>query len=691
MSKSVLVPGDRGDSAAARSAAELITAVRLPDVESFPSNFPGFAELPAFAPFEDPSDLSAEPRLTKVDVARSVMDDCAAALAGIQILEARVAGCKAALVERFVSAARAEEQALCLDRWQSTVSEMSARAEIAAALTITEGSVGALIEHSLTVVRDLPGTWDQVRQGCLPWGHAVVIAEETITLGAAGIPADAIEAYERALLGKAPGCTLPSFKGKARRLLEKSHPESIATRTKAAYERRRVEIQRVHDGMSWLNLHLPAPTVEGIWDQCTFIARNAQGPGESRTLTQLRADVEAALLLGQSLAVNGINDNRPLPALTDATVPEASATTGAEVAIVVPPAGAFGFPGFDPTGVVHPPAVPEDYARLCAMTGAGPEPDPCDPGSLPGRFYTLDDRQIPAFPTPNYNEPRYAPPDLWNPESVGGAGPSSTGSWTSGSGDGAARSAVPWLGMPPMPQVMPVLLIPALSLVGASCDPAILEGYGPISIEVAKRLLADASCFYRAFTDPMTGEALALNPETRRVDRKMRIMLRAANEFCTFPGCSAKAAHSEVDHIKPWSAGGTSVLENLEPLDKRHHLVKHFKDDRTRQGRIREDQSAERAALKLRGWTPTMTESGRPGWTSPTGRYYPPQPAETAPPSYPKWIAKTIAGRLEPAGLAESSGPGAQASPAGSGNLRPRTGPIDVSPAEALMIHYLAG
>jgi hypothetical protein len=424
-------PGNRGVPAAAPGAAELISAIRLPGIERFCFDGPGFAGLPGYAPFEDPSDMSAVPRLTKVDVVRAVMDECAAALAAVQVLEAQVAGCKAALVEKFHAAARVEDAVLGLDRWQSTVSVMSARAEIAAVLTIGEGAAGVLIEHSLALVRDLPVTWGRLRDGDLSWGHAVVVAEETGTLRGSGIPAESIQAYEVALLGKAQGCTVPSFRDKARRLREKSHPESITTRTRAAYGRRRMEVQRVQDGMSWLNVHLPAPTVEGIWDQCTFLARNAQGPGEPRTLTQLRADIAATLLLGQSLSANGINDHRTPPApapapapvivstprtdspttqvagtvpgreprtatgsepgadmdsetslaakqvagtamgpkpgtITDPVTGPSSGTAGASSesgGVHVPAAGVVGFPGFDPTGTVDVPVVPEDYAR----------------------------------------------------------------------------------------------------------------------------------------------------------------------------------------------------------------------------------------------------------------------------------------------------------------------------------------
>ncbi|MCB5275738.1 hypothetical protein BJG92_03289 [Arthrobacter sp. SO5] len=49
--------------------------------------------------------------------------------------------------------------------------------------------------------------------------------------------------------------------------------------------------------MAWLNAYLPADTAAGIWERTTAAARALQGPDEARTLTQLRADIAATLLL----------------------------------------------------------------------------------------------------------------------------------------------------------------------------------------------------------------------------------------------------------------------------------------------------------------------------------------------------------------------------------------------------------
>jgi hypothetical protein len=83
------------------------------------------------------------------------------------------------------------------------------------------------------------------------------------------------------------------------------------------------------------------------------------------------------------------------------------------------------------------------------------------------------------------------------------------------------------------------------------------------------------------------------------------------------PGCRRKAHRCQLDHRTPWPEGATSA-ENLEPLCKRHHDLKHHA-----------------------GWTLTRTPDGHYHWTSATRhhyRYRPPElpvpapPAETAGP-----------------------------------------------------------
>ena len=87
------------------------------------------------------------------------------------------------------------------------------------------------------------------------------------------------------------------FRAKARTWRERHHPESIETRHTVSVADRRVEFVPDRDGMAWLSARLPAETAAGIWERTTAAARALQGPAETRTLAQLRADITATWLL----------------------------------------------------------------------------------------------------------------------------------------------------------------------------------------------------------------------------------------------------------------------------------------------------------------------------------------------------------------------------------------------------------
>src|SRR5690606_24255603 len=129
-----------------------------------------------------------------------------------------------------------------------------------------------------------------------------------------------------------------------------------STRTKAAHAQRAMTLGPGKDGMSWLTLHLPSVAAEGIWVKCTRTARAIKnqprngnrneghsrqdrqdgqskqggqgGSGENRTLTQLRVDVAASLLLGQQ-PLPGFSTDSPSPNLPASSTPAPSPSSGA--------------------------------------------------------------------------------------------------------------------------------------------------------------------------------------------------------------------------------------------------------------------------------------------------------------------------------------------------------------------------
>jgi len=76
------------------------------------------------------------------------------------------------------------------------------------------------------------------------------------------------------------------------------------------------------------------------------------------------------------------------------------------------------------------------------------------------------------------------------------------------------------------------------------------------------------------------------------------------------PGCSIPAERCEIDHTVAWVHGGTTSLENLAPLCKGHHTVKHH-------GRWKVEQVA--------------GSGGALAWTSPAGRRYRVEPERRLP------------------------------------------------------------
>lgn len=87
------------------------------------------------------------------------------------------------------------------------------------------------------------------------------------------------------------------FRAKARSWRERHHPVSIEARHRKGVEERRLEYVPDRDGMAWLSAYVTADVAAAVWSRATEAARAMQGPAESRTLTQLRADAAADWLL----------------------------------------------------------------------------------------------------------------------------------------------------------------------------------------------------------------------------------------------------------------------------------------------------------------------------------------------------------------------------------------------------------
>ncbi|MEO6944633.1 MAG: DUF222 domain-containing protein [Lacisediminihabitans sp.] len=154
--------------------------------------------------------------------------------------------------------------------------------------------------------------------------------------------------------------------------------------------------------------------------------------------------------------------------------------------------------------------------------------------------------------------------------------------------------------------------VPALTLLGRSDEPAVLEGYGPIDVDTARELTGRAPSFIRLLTHPETGVVLSMGRKRYRVPEDLRKWLQLRDGTCRFPGCNCSSGRCDIDHTLDWFLGGLTDYDNLADLCGSHHTVKH---------------KSGWALTQVRDGTGAST--GQLMWTSPTGRRYITEPNMT--------------------------------------------------------------
>ncbi|WP_309108560.1 DUF222 domain-containing protein [Arthrobacter sp.] len=166
----------------------------------------------------------------------------------------------------------------------------------------------------------------------------------------------------------------------------------------------------------------------------------------------------------------------------------------------------------------------------------------------------------------------------------------------------------------PSPRAQVLVTVPVLSLLGATDEPAMLDGYGPIPASMARDLVANgADSFHRVLTDPRDGAPLEIGRTSYRIPTYMRQWLRLRDAKCPFPGCHNHSLDNEADHLLAWADGGTTGITNLGQPCRKHHHLKHNT-----------------------AWTPSQaTANQTPGWTAPSGRHYPSEQQDWQPPTWP--------------------------------------------------------
>lgn len=106
------------------------------------------------------------------------------------------------------------------------------------------------------------------------------------------------------------------------------------------------------------------------------------------------------------------------------------------------------------------------------------------------------------------------------------------------------------------------------------CENGLLDGYGPIDPDTARRLAAHAPSFTRILVHPETGAVLSVGRDRYRPPKHLQDWVRITHPTCIHPGCNRSSMSCEIDHHTPWARGGTTALNNLHPRCKLHHKLK---------------------------------------------------------------------------------------------------------------------
>ncbi|KPM53783.1 hypothetical protein ACG83_21335 [Frankia sp. R43] len=142
------------------------------------------------------------------------------------------------------------------------------------------------------------------------------------------------------------------------------------------------------------------------------------------------------------------------------------------------------------------------------------------------------------------------------------------------------------------------VIVPIGTLLGLDAEPGELVGYGPIPATVAREIASRPTSTWRRMLTNEQGHLVELG-ERRYPSPAQKRHVRARNPCCTFPHCTRRAWRCDLDHTRPYASGGKTLVENLGPLCRRHHRVRHHSR-----------------------WRVVQPRPGVFCWMSPTGRRY---------------------------------------------------------------------
>ncbi|BDI22342.1 HNH endonuclease signature motif containing protein [Herbiconiux sp. L3-i23] len=206
------------------------------------------------------------------------------------------------------------------------------RAEVAASLAVHERTAESLLGYARRLVHQLPSTLSRLSSATISDRHARIVVDQSL-----GVPAHLVGEYERRVLEQAETLPPSRFERFAAGVAASIEPSVMVEQHREAMTSRRVYAEAAPHGMAWLHLLLDAPDALGGLAAITGHARTLHRvPGETRTLSQIEADVARDLLVDSIGVAATPSGGAPVP------TPAAQRGVKAEVYAHVPVLTAMG-------------------------------------------------------------------------------------------------------------------------------------------------------------------------------------------------------------------------------------------------------------------------------------------------------------------------------------------------------------
>jgi len=133
--------------------------------------------------------------------------------------------------------------------------------------------------------------------------------------------------------------------------------------------------------------------------------------------------------------------------------------------------------------------------------------------------------------------------------------------------------------------------------------PGEIPGWGPVIADIARKVIQEQlESEWRYTITDQNGAVVSNGSTRRRPGAGLKRQVQAQTPVCVFPGCRIPSLDCDLDHNQPWVEHGPTEPENLGPLCRHHHVVRHH------------------------GWTIHRLQPGSYQLTSPLGHSYTSEP-----------------------------------------------------------------